>query len=75
MKSVYAAYSIDDWFGMSDKKDAKIRKIMENYDEEGSGSGFGQRDISFSVPNDDVKSVVSKLKKAKFTTEVIDNDD
>lgn len=74
MKSVYAIYDVDGQFGINDAQDKSIRKIMEGYDEEGSGSGFGQRDISFSVPNSNVESVVAKLKNAGFKTEIFDRD-
>lgn len=72
MKSVYVVYNVDHEFGYDETKDKTIRKIMAAYDEEGSGSGLGQRDISFRVPIDDVESVVAKLKEAGFSTEVYD---
>ena len=75
MKSVYASYDVLPYlFGINEDKDEQIRKIMESYAEEGSGSGFGQRDISFRVHDNDCRSVSRKLKNSGFKVEIYDVD-
>jgi hypothetical protein len=48
--------------GLNRDRDREIRAVVEPYDT-GSGFGFGQRDITATVPDDKLPGVIEALKK------------
>lgn len=62
MKSLSVRFNAKHWCGPGE--DA-IRRAGEKYGEEtGSGMGFGERDISFDVPNNSVARAKAAILKA-----------
>ena len=74
MKHVFIVYPIRGAeFGSDPDQDNKIRKLMKGYEEVGSGSGFGQRDISYVVDDDDVPEIEHIMTKDKeFSLKIFD---
>jgi len=75
MKSIWVSYIIEGDFGRDEKKDKQIRQIMKGYHEEGSGSGMGERDISFGVPAERVDGCMSALENSGFKAWICEDED